>query len=285
MSKRLLALLLFALPLAAQTPVRIAAGESAPYTDSAANIWSADADFNGGSVFSTTHAIAGTKDSTLFQNERWSATPLTYTIPVPAGNWFVSLYFSENYVTGPQQRLFNVSINGTQVLTQFDIFATAGAQYTENIEAFPVTSTGTVTITFSPGTIQNPKIDAIQLLPVQAVVTTNLTVNLNLSNEDGTIPTIYSVAVSDITQATPVTELTLVPNTTTGLASGQFAVVSTDTYQPMLSVSGMGVPLTPWQGVAVQTLMPKLSQLNLTIVLCKTTCTAGAIKSFSQSAQ
>jgi hypothetical protein len=179
MRTTLFALFLFLAPLAqGQTPIRIAAGESSPYTDSAGNVWSADTDFNQGSTFSTTHAIAGTSDPTLFQNERWSASTLTYAIPVPAGNWTLSLYFSENYVTGPKQRLFNVSVNGTQVLTQFDIFATAGAEFAANIQTFPVTSTGTVSITFTLGTIQNPKIDAIQFTPVLPPLTLNLLTKL-----------------------------------------------------------------------------------------------------------
>ena len=48
----------------------------------------------------------------------------------------------ETYHTGAGQRTFNVSINGTQVLTAFDIWATAGAtnkaiaqQFTANANA------------------------------------------------------------------------------------------------------------------------------------------------------
>ena len=39
----------------------------------------------------------------------------------------VRLHFAEIYWTAAGQRRFNVAINGTQVLTNFDIFATAGA--------------------------------------------------------------------------------------------------------------------------------------------------------------
>ncbi len=148
-----------------QSPIRIAVGESAPYTDSSGNVWSADTDFNTGTTYTVTHAIAGTPEQTLYQHQRWTAGTLTYTIPVPAGAWTLSLLFSENYVTGPKERLFNVSVNGTRVLTQFDIFAAAGGEYIANVQTFSVTSTGTVTIAFAPGSIQNPTVNAIQLVP------------------------------------------------------------------------------------------------------------------------
>jgi len=43
--------------------------------------------------------------------------------PVSNGSYNVNLDFAESYVTGPGQRIFNVSINGTEVLNNFDIYA------------------------------------------------------------------------------------------------------------------------------------------------------------------
>jgi hypothetical protein len=40
----------------------------------------------------------------------------------------VTLYFDETYVTAAGQRVFSVSINGTNVLSSFDIYASAGGQ-------------------------------------------------------------------------------------------------------------------------------------------------------------
>jgi hypothetical protein len=153
-------------------PVRIASGTSKTYTDSHGNVWSADANFNVGATASfITTAIKGTPDQWLFQNERYSendSPAMVYTIPAPIGTYTLNLYFSENYVPGAGQRVFNVKVNGALVLTKFDIFATAGAQHTAVIKTFVVLSTGTITIEFdheSPA-VQNPKIDAIELVPV-----------------------------------------------------------------------------------------------------------------------
>ena len=174
----LLALFLFLAPLAeSQTPapVRIACGQAAAYTDSAGNVWSADSFYNIGApginwsrTFSTTHAIGNTFDPTLYQHERWSsndAPPLTYSIPAPAGPYTLNLLFAEDFATAAGQRQFNVLINGTQFLTNFDVFATAGGDFIAVTESFNVISTGTITIQFTHGSANNPAINAIDLEP------------------------------------------------------------------------------------------------------------------------
>lgn len=176
----LLAVLLFLAPLACgQSPIRIAAGQSAPYTDKLGNTWSADTGYNIGApginwpkTFSTTHAIAGASDPTIFQHERWNGNnnpPLIYTVQVPTGAWTLNLYFSENFATGAGQRIFNVKISGNLALTNFDIFAAAGGEYTANLQSFQIISSGTVAIEFdqlSPA-VGNPKINAIEFIPVK----------------------------------------------------------------------------------------------------------------------
>ncbi len=77
----------------------------------------------------------------------------TYTLPnlTPGGAYTVRLDFAEFYVTAAGQRLMNVSINGTQVLTNFDIFATAGAKDKAVAETFAATANaqGQIVINFS----------------------------------------------------------------------------------------------------------------------------------------
>ena len=52
------------------------------------------------------------------------------------------LHFAETFWTAAGQRVFNVSINGTQVLANFDIFATAGAMNKAVIRQFTATANG-----------------------------------------------------------------------------------------------------------------------------------------------
>jgi Malectin domain/Abnormal spindle-like microcephaly-assoc'd, ASPM-SPD-2-Hydin len=148
------------------TPIRVHAGGPS-YTDSQGQVWSADTDFSGGDVYSTTSPISNTSDPALYQTERYGS--FSYQFPVPNGNYNVLLKFAEIYFTSPGERIFNVAINGTQVLTNFDIVAAAGAPLTAIDETFPVAVTnGTITVQFIPGSANFPKVSAIGVTPSSA---------------------------------------------------------------------------------------------------------------------
>jgi hypothetical protein len=51
----------------------------------------------------------------------------------------VTLKFSENYWTATGKRLFKVILNGTTVLSNFDIFADAGGQYIAGDKTYSAT--------------------------------------------------------------------------------------------------------------------------------------------------
>ena len=149
------------------TPIFVHSGGGS-YTDSLGNTWSADADFTGGQVSSTATAIANTPDPTLYQSERYGNS--IYTFAVPPGSYSVILKFAEIYWTSPGKRLFNTSINGTQVLTNFDIVSAAGAAFTAVDKSFPVTVTGSsITIQFTTGSADLPKISAIEIKAASGV--------------------------------------------------------------------------------------------------------------------
>ena len=149
------------------TPIRVDAGGGS-YTDTSSQTWSPDNSFTGGNIASTASSVSNTSDPALYQTERYGN--FTYQFTVPNGNYNVLLKFAEIYWTGAGQRTFNVSINGTQVLTNFDIFAAAGGAFTAIDKTFPVTVTGgSITIQFSTGTADLPKISAIQIAQSGAV--------------------------------------------------------------------------------------------------------------------
>jgi len=136
----------------------------------AAFTWLADRDFTGGTATSTSAAIdtslvPNPAPQAVYQTNRYG--PMTYTIPgfTPGGTYIVDLHFAETYWTAPGQRLFNVSINNQQVLNNYDIFASAGAEYTATEQSFYATadSTGTITINFTVGGADNPQINGIQI--------------------------------------------------------------------------------------------------------------------------
>ena len=115
----------------------------------------ADEDYTGGATAATTNAITTTgvtnpAPQSVYQHNRYGN--FTYTIPgLTAGaSYNVRLDFAEEYWTTAGSRTFNVLINGTQVLTNFDIFATAGGEFKAVAESFTATasSAGAVTIQF-----------------------------------------------------------------------------------------------------------------------------------------
>lgn len=69
---------------------RINCGGSA-YTDQAGNAWSADSYYSGGSISTTTSAIAATSDDKLYQSERYG-TPV---YQFPANGWNTFVFFIE----------------------------------------------------------------------------------------------------------------------------------------------------------------------------------------------
>lgn len=153
----------------AQDTIRINCGGSA-YTDAAGKSWAADSGFTGGTTYSTTDDIAGTSDATLYQTEEWGDTqsaPFSYTFDLPQGSYTVKLYFAEIYANWCQtgSRVFNVDINGTPVLQNFDIYDAAGCE-TALIRQFnAATVNGKITINFTNVDNLHPKVNAIEITP------------------------------------------------------------------------------------------------------------------------
>lgn len=133
----------------------------------------ADADYSGGnlSTFSstttTTTGVSNPPPAAVYQSEHWGGN-FTYTLPgfIAGAVYIVRLHFAEVYflTNGAGKRLFNVTINGTQVLTSFDVDATAGGAEIAIAESFYVTAntSGQIVIQFV-AIKDNAKISAIQV--------------------------------------------------------------------------------------------------------------------------
>ncbi len=79
-------------------------------------------------------------------------TPVTYALAglVANSSHTVTLYFVENYWSASGSRIFTVSANGTAKLSNFDIFAAAGAKFKAVQRSFTATADGAghLTLTF-----------------------------------------------------------------------------------------------------------------------------------------
>ncbi|HEV3298069.1 MAG TPA: malectin domain-containing carbohydrate-binding protein [Planctomycetaceae bacterium] len=132
---------------------------SADDSGGAAGSFIYDTDFSGGLTGLTsapidTSSVTNPAPQTVYQTER--SGNFTYTLPslTPAGKYTVRLDFAEFDASAAGQKIINVSINGTQVLTSFDIFATAGGNYKAEAETFTATadSNGQIVISISAAT-------------------------------------------------------------------------------------------------------------------------------------
>ena len=139
---------------------------------SAAGSFIADTDFSGGSTYHTTATIntgsvTNPAPQVVYQTERYGN--FTYSVPnlTPGASYSVRLDFAEIYWNAAGQRLFNVSIDGKQVLTNFDIFATAGGKDKAIAETFAATanSSGQIVLTFT-AVKDTAKVDGIEITPV-----------------------------------------------------------------------------------------------------------------------
>ena len=160
-------------------PVSINAGGAATGT------WAADANYTGGSTYSVTTAIdtsqlTGTvPPQAVLQTERYGE--FTYTLGgfTPGSAQAVTLYFAEVYWTAAGQRTFNVAVNGSTVLSAFDIFVAAGGAGKAISRTFDTTASasGQVVIQFTRGGgPDNAKVAGIVVSPVTV---TQPTVSVN----------------------------------------------------------------------------------------------------------
>jgi hypothetical protein len=129
-----------------------------------------DAYYSGGRTYTTrasidTSAVSNPAPQAVYQSERYGN--FTHSVPglIAGGTYTVRLHFAEIYWTSRGQRLFNVAINGQQVLTNFDIYATAGAANKAIVRQYTATAdaNGQITIWFT--TVKdNAKVSGIEML-------------------------------------------------------------------------------------------------------------------------
>ena len=88
----------------------------------------------------------------------------SYSFSVPNGPYTVNLKFAEVSRFWGGGRVFNVAINGSPVLSNFDIYSQAGG-LTALDKSFAVSVTnGQLTIQFTNGAANSPMINAIEIL-------------------------------------------------------------------------------------------------------------------------
>jgi len=105
----------------------------------------------------------------VFFNHRYdllaSNGEMTWTFPVQNGQYTVNLYFAEIYHSSAGQRFYDVILNGTEVITNMDKFATAGGKNIAYLKTFDTTVTnGSIIIEFIHGSKDHPEVNAIEII-------------------------------------------------------------------------------------------------------------------------
>lgn len=137
-----------------------------------AGTFSSDVDFSGGGISTNTtktinlSGATGAAPYSVYNASRNANNgPVTYTLSgfVAGSSHLVRLHFVEPYFSAINDRTFNISINGTVVRSNFDIFGAAGKNKLLILEfTEPADDTGTFTIQFT-SVINSALVNAIEV--------------------------------------------------------------------------------------------------------------------------
>ena len=115
----------------------------------------------------TTSGVANAAPAAVYQSARYGGD-VFYTVPsLPVGaSYHLRMHFAETYWTAAGQRKFNVIVNNATLLTNFDIFADAGAAYKADVKDLDTTvnSSGQIVIQFH-ATVDNAQVAGIEVTP------------------------------------------------------------------------------------------------------------------------
>ena len=153
--------------------LRVDCGASAAYKDKLGNTWVADQDLDAGKTWGAEDGssmdregvgITGTDMPRIYETERYSMG--SYKFTVPNGKYTVRLHFAETFdgITGPEGRVFSVSVPGQEMLKDLDLYKTVGPlkPLVKEYKGVSVEN-GQLVIGFTPN-IENPQICGIEIL-------------------------------------------------------------------------------------------------------------------------
>ncbi len=144
---------------AQNSSIFINAGNGGAIIDACTNVaWQGDQYYSGGQTYTNS-----TLPSCLnvYTTERYGN--FSYNIPVSNGNKYVILKFAEIFYQTVGARVFNVKINGQQVISNLDIFKEVGFAKPLDL-SFPVNVTNNnIRVEFIP-VVENPKVCGLEVL-------------------------------------------------------------------------------------------------------------------------
>jgi Ca2+-binding RTX toxin-like protein len=176
-----------------QAVLTINAGGGAIATTTQGN-WQTNIDQTSGTTFTNTAPVTGLSSvpTALFASgtsvSSTTGTALNYDLSVANGTYTLRLYFADPNATAIGQRVFNVVVNGTTMVANYDIFKTAGGE-NKGVELdLTVTATGGNGINLSlvsDGTSYGAMVNAIEVDQAVAGGAVAPTANIQVSTDNG----------------------------------------------------------------------------------------------------
>lgn len=112
---------------------------------------------------SKTFSNSSIEGNPVYQTERFGSN-FSYNFALPPCKFLVTLQFAEIHFRSPGKRVFSVGINGSNVITNLDLYKTVGFG-NPYIVQIPIVSNGNLNIRFKR-VVNDAKISAIQITPV-----------------------------------------------------------------------------------------------------------------------
>jgi hypothetical protein len=159
------------LPPAAFTPIKLAAASVAGWTRDKGTFSQTTgiAGIKAVDIWGFNPNITGTSVPALYQVENFG--DMAYRIPVPHGDYTVTLHFAELYWNAAAKRIFHVDAEGSRTITNLDVWTAAGGRFKALQRSFDVKVTdGTLNINFVRGAADFPKVSAIEVNQVGTIV-------------------------------------------------------------------------------------------------------------------
>ncbi|MDZ8117432.1 malectin domain-containing carbohydrate-binding protein [Pontiella agarivorans] len=131
------------------------------YIASDGTVYRADAYYSGGSVgMDSTSDFSGTEEDTLYVHERYGED-FSYAVPVPDGDYTVTLHMAENWFDVTNGRIFSVDLEGENVISNLDLVAEAGRAVAYDQPFNTTVNDGSLDIDFYAA-VNHAKINAIK---------------------------------------------------------------------------------------------------------------------------
>ncbi len=182
----------------ASAPVALINAGGTGVFDATNGRWSSEAFRTGGS----TSTVSGTIDTSLLASpppssvlQTYSQSPISqnggsiqYDVPLPDGNYNIRLLFVEPTANGPNQRKFDIVLQGQTVLANYDIFADTGGVRKATAKSFTFTATqgaGLQLELINRLSSNAALVSGIEVTSVNPSAPATLAANLEFSPDDG----------------------------------------------------------------------------------------------------